>query len=72
MCYNVSTLNIEWSVKCMNIVLTEDEKEKAFAEIVRGLIALGYTADDKAEIASLFTIILSSDKTHKASNTADL
>jgi hypothetical protein len=56
----------------MNIVLTEDEKEKAFADIVRALIALGYTADDKAEIASLFTIILSSDKTHKASNTADL
>lgn len=56
----------------MNIVLTEDEKEKALAEIVRGLMALGYTADDKEEIASLFTAILSSDKTHIASNTVDL
>ena len=56
----------------MNIVLTEDEKEEAFADIVRGLIALGYTADDKAEIASLFTAILISDKTHITSNTVDL
>jgi hypothetical protein len=56
----------------MNIVLTEDEKEKALADIVRGLMALGYTANDKAEIASLFTAILVSDKTHITSNTVDL
>lgn len=56
----------------MNIVLTENEKEKAFADIVRGLMALGYTADDKAEIASLFSAILISDKAHIASNTVDL
>lgn len=52
--------------------MTEEEREKIYAEIVRGLMALGYTADDKAEIASLFTAILISDKTHIASNTVDL
>ena len=56
----------------MNIVLTEDEKEKAFADIVRGLMALGLTADDKAEIALLFTAILVTNETHIASNTVDL
>ena len=56
----------------MSDVLTKEEKEKAFEDIVRGLIALGYTEDDKEEIKSLFGTILSTDKPHIACDTVNL
>lgn len=52
--------------------MSEEEREQAFHEIVRGLMALGYTADDKVQIASLFTAILSGDEPHVSGDLVDL
>ena len=54
------------------IVMNEELREQALRDIVRGLRELGYTAEDKAEISSLFAAVLRSDEPYIACDAADL
>lgn len=71
LCYNVFNIKaLERGIATMTI--KEEVREQMIIDIAKGLAALGYTAGDKAKIASLFAAILTTDELHITSNTTNL